>query len=215
MKEAAASLDRKLWKVLQVCVGSKIPEGRESDCVIEGPGAPSTSSYGLSFQQVVTRLPIKMGGMGMRNQEQLRYAAFVGAVEQCVPHIGIRAGLCPALAEQFGGDECFGKNMPVDSRWEVLISSGCRLGQEFREAWGALKNETFLLADWFGEDLDGVLEQSERGVGLGSVTGATRKLVVKQMEKMWGRVLKKTLNVHDDRRVTERCSSCSRRGSVG
>ena len=86
VKKAAASLDR---KVLEMCVGSQIPEGRESDCVIEGPGAPSTSSYGLSFQQVVTRLPIKMGGMGLRSQEQLRYAAFVGAVEQCVPHLGI------------------------------------------------------------------------------------------------------------------------------
>ena len=134
---------------------------------------------------------------------------------QSVPHIGISTGLCPALAEQFGGDECFSKSMPVDSRWEVLITSGCRLGQEYLEAWGALKNEALVLTEWLGEDLDGVLEQSVRGAGMGCVTGATRKLVVKQMEKMWGRVLRKTLNVHDDRRVTERCSSCSRRGSVG
>ena len=101
-------------------MGSLIPEGGASDCVIEGPADPPTSIYGLSFQQMVTRLPIKMGGLGIRNQEQLRLAAFVGAVEQCVPQIGIRTGVCPALAEQFGGDECFGKNMPVDTRWEVL-----------------------------------------------------------------------------------------------
>ena len=48
---------------------------------------------------------------GVRNQEQLRYAAFVGAVEQCVPHIGVSTGLCPALAQQFSGDECFGRGM--------------------------------------------------------------------------------------------------------
>ena len=142
-----------------------------------------------------------MGGLGIRNQEQLRLAAFVGAVEQCVPQIGIRTGLCPALAEQFGGDECFGKNMPVDTRWEVLISSGCRLGQEFLEAWGVLRNEAVLLAEWLGEDLDGALAQPARGAGMGCVTGATRKLVVEQMEKMWGRVLKKTLDIHVDRRV--------------
>ena len=58
-----------------------------------------------------------------------------------------------------------------------------------------------LLAKWLGEDLDGALAQPVRGAGMGCVTGATRKLVVEQMEKMWGRVLKKTLDIHVDRRV--------------
>ena len=181
VKQAAALLDRKLWKVLEVCVGSSVPEGGESDCVMEGP---VSSIQGLSFQQMVTRLPIKMGGMGIRNQEQLRLAAFVGSVEQCVPQIGSRTGLCPALAPQFGGDECFGNNMPVDSRWEVLISSGCRLGQEFLEAWRAMRDEAVGLTEWLGEELDGALIQSVRGAGLGCVTGATRKLVVEQIEQM-------------------------------
>jgi hypothetical protein len=131
-----------------------------------------------------------MGGLGIRNQEQLRYAAFVGAVEHCVPQIGVRTGLCPALGQQFGGDECFGRGMPADTRWEVLISSGCRLGQEFREAWGVLRMEASQCAEWLDEELDGALAQPVRGAGMGCVTGATRKLVVEQMEKMWSRVLK-------------------------
>ena len=84
-----------MLRALEACLGSQIPEGGGSDCVIEGPAA--TSIHELSFQQLVVRLPIKMGGLGVRNQEQLRYAAFVGAVEQCVPQIGISTGLCPAL----------------------------------------------------------------------------------------------------------------------
>ena len=186
-------------RVLEACLGSLIPEGGASDCVIEGPAA--TSIHGLSFQQLVVRLPIKMGGLGIRNQEQLRYAAFVGAVEQCVPHIGVSTGLCPVLAQQFGGDECFGRGMPADTRWEVLISSGCRLGQEFREAWEVLRMEAVQCAEWLGEELDGCLAQPVSGAGMGCVSGATRKLVVEQLEKMWGKILKTSLDHQADRRV--------------
>jgi hypothetical protein len=169
--------------------------------VIEGPADTAASIHGLSFQQLVVRLPIKMGGLGIRNQEQLRYAAFVGAVEQCVPQIGVSTGLCPALAQQFGGDECFGRGMPADTRWEVMISSGCRLGQEFSEAWGALRVEAAQCAEWLDEELDGALAQPVRGAGMGCVTGATRKLVVVQLEKLWGKALKTSLDHHADRRV--------------
>ena len=64
-----------------------------------------------------------------------------GTVEQRFPQIGVRTGLCPALGQWFGGDECFGRGMPADTRWEVLVSSGTRLGQEYREAWEALKQD--------------------------------------------------------------------------
>ena len=167
--------------------------------MIEGPAA--TSIHELSFQQLVVRLPIKMGGLGVRNQEQLRYAAFVGAVEQCVPQIGISTGLCPALGHQFGGDECFGKVMPADTWWEVLITSGCRLGQEFQEAWEVLRREASQCAEWLDEELKGALAQPVRGAGMGCVTGATMNLVVEQLEKMWGKVLKTSLDQHADRRA--------------
>ena len=73
-----------------------------------------------------------------------------------------------------------------------------------RSSWkrgGALRNEAVLLAEWLGEDLDVALAQPARGAGMGCVTGGTRKLVVEQMENMWGRVLTKTLDIHVDRRV--------------
>ena len=58
---------------------SLITEVGVTDCMIEGPVG---SIHGLSFQQLVVRLPVKMGGLGLRNQEHPRYSAFVGTVEQ-------------------------------------------------------------------------------------------------------------------------------------
>ena len=37
--------------------------------------------------------------------------------------------------------------------------------------------------------------------GMGCVTGATRNLVVEQLEKMWGDVMKTSLDQHADRRA--------------
>ena len=157
--------------MLEACIGSLIPEGGASDSVMEGPLG---SIQGLSFQQMVVRLPVKMGGLGLRSQEHLRYAAFVGAVEQCVPQIGISTGLCPALGHWLGGDECFGMGMPSDTRWQVLISSGTRLGREYREAWEALKLDAEQCAEWVGDELEGGLAVPVSGVGMGCNTGATR-----------------------------------------
>ena len=50
VKAAAVALDRKLLRVLEACIGSEIPEGGASDCVLEGPLGTSASIHGLSFQ---------------------------------------------------------------------------------------------------------------------------------------------------------------------
>ena len=91
--------------------------------------------------------------------------------------------------------------MPADTRWEVLISSGCRLGQEFLRAWGVLRLEASQCAVWLDDELDGALAQPVGGAGMGCVTGATRKLVVEQLERLWGKVLKTAIDNHADRRV--------------
>ena len=183
---------------------SLITEVGATDCMIEGPVG---SIHGLSFQQLVVRLPIEMGGLGLRNQEHLRCAAFVGTVEQCVPQIWVSTGLCPALGKWFGGDECFGRGMPANTRWEVLVSSGTRLGQEYRDAWEALKQDAEQCAEWVDEELDGGLAVPVRGAGMGCITGATRKVVVEQMEKLWGKVLKRVLDNYPDRRVRPKAPS--------
>ena len=57
--------------------------------------------------------------------------------------------------------------MPSDTRWEVLISSGTRLGQEYRGAWEALKQDAEQCAEWVGEELVGGLAAPARGAGMG------------------------------------------------
>ena len=160
---------------------------------------PSATVNG--FQKMAVRLPIKIERMGMRNLEFLWCAAFIGSVEQCIPDIRTSTGLYPALVQSFGGDTSFGRAMSSDTRWQVLIRSGCRLGQEFRQAWEALRGEALLCSEWLGEELGGSLGQPVEGVGEGCVTGSTRKMVVEQMDKIWGSVLKKGLESHPDRRA--------------
>ena len=55
-----------------------------------------------------------------------------------------------------------------------------------------------LCSEWLGEELGGSLGQPVQGVGEGSVTGGTRQMVVEQMDKIWGSVLKKGLESHPD-----------------
>ena len=51
----------------------------------------------------------------------------------------------------FRGSKCFGRSMPSDTKWDVLISSGTRLGLEYMGVWEALKQD----AEWVGEELVG------------------------------------------------------------
>ena len=78
---SAAALDMKLWRMQEVCISSLTLWGDDNDCVEKGT---VDSINVLSFQQLVVRLPIKMGRLGIRNQEQLRKEAFVGSIEQFV-----------------------------------------------------------------------------------------------------------------------------------
>ena len=91
--------------------------------------------HGLSFQQLVVRQPIKMGGMGLKSLVQIRSAAFVGSVEQFVPELGTSAGLCTELIYMFGGDDRFARGSPVNNRWRFILRSGRRPEAEYRQAW--------------------------------------------------------------------------------
>ena len=46
-------------------------------------------------------------------------------------------------AEQCGGGgvDWFGRVAPTDTRWRVMLESGCRVGQEYKQAWDLLKHE--------------------------------------------------------------------------
>lgn len=73
VKAAAERMDQVLWEVLELAASSKIPrsaEGRHWECMLNVPGLQSRS-----YQDWVTRQPVRLGGMGLRSQADLSPAA--------------------------------------------------------------------------------------------------------------------------------------------
>ena len=60
---------------------------------------------GRSFQSVISRLPIKSGGLGLRSMLDLSPAAWFGALEQAVPFFAGEKQVCPPLAHLAGLEE--------------------------------------------------------------------------------------------------------------
>ena len=82
-----------------------------------------------------------------------------------------------------------------------MFQSGCRVGEEYRQAWNIMRQEAEQGAIYLEEELDGQLVAVAEGAGHGSSTGATRKAVVEQREMMRGKVLNKCLKEYHDRRA--------------
>ena len=157
VKDAAQFLDKVLWNVLEAAAGSDIPrtdggKGWEHvlDLSVEGLG-------GRSFQEWVVRQPVRFGGMGLRSLADISPAAFIGAVEQAVTSFAGENGVCPMLSEVVGGVECFGRTAPSDTRWRVMVESGCRVGVEYKSCWLLMQQEARQGALYLGEDLEGQL----------------------------------------------------------
>ena len=130
MKAAANTMDDILWKVLETTAFSKIPRknddrNSEFSVNISIPGLPV-----IPYQEWVVRQPIKMGGCGLRSKVETSPAAFIGGKEQALPHLTGEGGVCPQLQHLLGdwaGQET--------TRWQQLLQSGCRTGQELAASW--------------------------------------------------------------------------------
>ena len=121
----------------------------------------------------------------MRSKVEVSPAAFIGGLEQALPHFTVEGGVCPQLVGVLG--EWVGQE---DRRWQHLLQSGCRTGRELSVAWGILQSEARQCTAYLGQELDGHLAVPVEGVGEGSVDGSTRKAVVQQREELRGAVLK-------------------------
>lgn len=75
------------------------------------------------------------------------------------------------------------------------------MGKEFRQAWGAMRLEASQCAVWIGVELEGGISEMVTGACQGCNTGATRKVVVEQLEKLRVSVMMKALTKNPDRRV--------------
>ena len=125
MEVAAREMDSLLWFMLQKAAGFSIPrvdEGRGVECC---PNPPVARLRGRAYQELMVRTPVRLGGMGFRSLVETSLAAFIGGVEQALPHFIGEGGVCQQLAPILG-------NMQNSaSRWRDMMASGCKTGKEF------------------------------------------------------------------------------------
>ena len=174
-------------------MGAHIPRGEEGrgwECV---PPVPVAGREGKSFASWAVRLPVRLGGWGLRSLEETSLEAFVGAVEQAVPAFPGPEGICPQLAENLGGEDCFGEAGEGEGRWQVMLEHGGRIGEEFRRSWGKLRLEAAQSALWLDEDLEGPLAVAAESAGADSTNGSTRKAVMEHLEETRSKLLTKGL----------------------
>ena len=97
----------------------RLDMGRGVECC---PQLPVTRQQGKSYQDWMVRLPIRLGGMGMRSMLDISLAAFIGSVEQALPHFVGVDGVCQQLTT------IMWVMRDSNSRWRELIASGSRTG---------------------------------------------------------------------------------------
>ena len=193
MKRAAEKMDNLILKVMEKLIGCQIPmneTGEHWNCPVN---VPVEGLSGRSFQSWILRLPIRAGGLGIRSNVETSHAAFIGGVEQALPHFTKDSGICSSL-EDIVGD--FKEN---NSRWTRLIQSGCRTGLEFLNSWNSMQREVQECATFLNKEGDpGPLHAAVEGAGDGREDGGTRRLIVQQRELLRAAVLTEALSRYPD-----------------
>ena len=189
VKAAADKMDEIMWKVLETAADSSIPRMQDNNhtdvTTILVPGLREKS-----YQEWAVRQPIRLGGFGLRCQSDLSPAAYIGAIEQIIPSFIGAKGVCPQLSHLLDSIE------DPQQRWQSLIDSGCRTGQELQKAWDILQGEALSMSTFLGTELELPLSVSVNAIGEGSINGSTRKKILEQRETMRGLVLSKALELH-------------------
>ena len=88
--------------MLEKSAGFPIPrvdEGRGLECC---PNPPIVRWQGRSYQELMVRTPVRLGGMGLRSVVETSLAAYVGGVEQALPHFVGEGGICQQLRQVLG-----------------------------------------------------------------------------------------------------------------
>jgi hypothetical protein len=199
IRDAARRMDEIVWEALEDCAGSAIPQGDQGkgwDCPLTAPVAPW---QGRSYQELKVRQPTRSGGLGLTSLEDLSPVAFVGGLQQCIPHfIGTR-GLCTLLRGVVGGPS--GELQPPATLWQPLLASGCRTGRELAESWARLQGTAEQACAYLGRELQGALAAPVEGMGDGAEDGSIRRLVTEQLQGLQKAVLEKSLEDYPDQAV--------------
>ena len=124
MHSSANKMDKLLEDMLGTVIGLDLNQ-------IEGlklhPGIKGLRGH--SFQWWASQLPIKAGGLGLRNQTYLFNVAYCS-----------HWGICPSL----------GYLAPLsnpEDRWGLLVRSSLRLGTKFTRAWGIVRREATQISE--------------------------------------------------------------------
>ena len=192
MAEAARQMDSQLISMLNSATGLTIPMVEEGRGVEHCPQPGVTRLTGKSYQNWMIRTPVRLGGMGLRSVAETSLAAFIGGVEQSVPHFVGEGGTCQQLSSVLGDMQ------DSTTRWAEMLTSGCRTGLEFCHAWETLRNEASQSCQYLDQQLEGLLAAETQGAGSGSVDGSTRRMVTIELEDMRAAVLAKALQQHHD-----------------
>ena len=126
--------------------------------------------------------------MGLASMVDLIPAAFIGGVQQSLPHFVGERQLCPQLSCVMGA-----QLLPANSMWQPLLESGCRTGRELAECWQKLQETGREACQYLGRELQGSLSQPTSGLGEGGKDGSVRRHVVEQLQNLKKAVLEKFL----------------------
>ena len=196
--ECAKAVDDRLWAAMEQLASQPcIPRGEEGagiECVLDLLAVPSL--HGRSYQHLMVAQPVKLGGTGLRSLEETRYPAFLGGLEQALPHMvageHCETPLVPGLRAAVG-------SMAGPERWADLLAAGSRTATEFWDIWGSLAGEAQAIWGYLGEEPSGTLGAPLVGVGGSNVDGSTRSKAVQQLEGIRHQLLVKALAAHPDR----------------
>ena len=95
-------MDKLLHRMFESATGLSIPRvdrGRGVECC---PAPPVNRQQNKSYQDWMVRLPIRLGGMGLRSMDDIKLAAYIGSVEQALPNFIGDDGICQQLTTTIG-----------------------------------------------------------------------------------------------------------------
>lgn len=187
VKSAAERMDALQNRILDNLAGNHIPmEALNNEWAISLP-VPDSTLQNRSYQHWVIRQPVKMGGLGIRSNVETSLAAYIGGLEQALPHFVGEGGICKQLRTVVG-------DMDGESRWKLLLQSGCRTGQELAKAWSTLKQEAQQCSTYLGKEIEGPLSANVEDAGHGAKDGSTRKKLIAAREEVRGAVMNESLS---------------------
>ena len=183
-----------MWRQLEVATGFTIPRGEEGgDMIVR---CPITDLDGRSYQEWLIRLPVKLHGWGFRSLRETCGPAYLGALETAIPFMAARDMICPQMAAVWGGEESWAEGAADETRYRVLLQSGCQEGEELRRVWESLESRAREAAGWLDREVEEVFTSGIEAVGGGCVSGGTRGRIMEASEKTNSLVLSRALELH-------------------